>query len=377
MSVGLSIALALFAMAVIEAAIIAGWRSRLTDVARVDGVAGSELPGLTLVVPMRDEETNITMLLQDLYAQDYPRDRYEVLVIDDGSTDGSAALVKGIGRTWPALRILRSSGIGKKSAIADGVRNAAHGVIVLTDADTRCGPTRLMQIGNAMRARRVDLLIAPVWTEGSGFLGGLQESEQAALLGMAMGTALQGTPTLAYGANLAFRREAFDAVGGFERDGFASGDDHFLLNRMRANRRHVEALWQPDAIVTTMALSTWRGFFDQRLRWAGKMRGAMGVFAFVGLLGLIWPWALFATTARFTFIGSMGQQALYQLLLLLATWLLWIVPIVGLVRDASTSMRRPASSARAVVALLCFSAYAPVLAIVSQVVRPRWKGRRT
>lgn len=373
MSSALIIAFGLLAIAVLQGMLLSGWSKGLIQPLTVRAMDETDLPRLTVLIPMRDEADHIAALLQSIHAQSYPMDRVEVVVVNDSSSDRSVAIVEGMQIRWPALRIISSEGRGKKAAITTGIAVATHEIIVLSDADTRCGPLRLRRIAESMRETQADLVIAPVWTEGSGILGGLQEEEQAALLGVAMGSADSGSPLLAYGSNMAFRKKAFHAVGGYHGDRYASGDDHFLLQRMRMNGKRVSALLHPDALVMTSAVNTWREFLSQRLRWAGKMRGSSNLLSF---LGLLWPWLLLGFTVQFSFTRAIGDHALYQVLLIAAAWLLWIIPVLGLVSDVRKAMHRQGSAMRTLLALLCFTAYAPVIAVLSRIIRPRWKGRR-
>ena len=90
---------------------------------------------------------------------------------------------------------------------------AAGAIVLLTDADVRCGPGRIRKVDQAFRAGGEDLLLLPVRTIGEGVVGMLQQEEQAALLGAALGLWDESRPLLANGANLAFRKAAFEAVG--------------------------------------------------------------------------------------------------------------------------------------------------------------------
>jgi len=376
MSSGLIIAFALFAAALVQALVIAAWRTAIARPMEQTGASVDEAPAITVVVPARDEERGIAELLQDLHAQSLPKPRYEVIVVDDGSSDRTMEIAEAMRARWPELRVLRNSGEGKKAAITTGVGAAAHEVIVLTDADARCGPGRLGAIAAATHSQAADLLVLPVLTTGHGLLGALQSAEQAALLGMSMGSALNGMPTLAYGANLAFRRAAFHEVGGYGNDRFASGDDLFLLRRMQSHGKRVGALLSPEVLVTTEAVSTWGAFFAQRLRWAGKMRGAIGAMSLLGALGFALPWVLLWFTLRFDVVASMGHNGFYQLLLLASAWLLWLLLPLGLVRDVQRALGVQGRAVTHLLALIAFSLYAPLIAVLSLVVRTAWKGRR-
>ncbi|MBK9147239.1 MAG: glycosyltransferase [Flavobacteriales bacterium] len=376
MSTGLLIASVLFAVALAQAMVIGRWRDAIARKEERKRLPDDALPAIAAIIPVRNEERGIARVLQDMHAQDYPKERIEVLLVDDGSDDRTVEIAQGMRKSWPQLQVVRSESEGKKAAIAMGISASRAEIIVLTDADARFGAQRIRCIAERMASSGAELLVLPVWTNGQASLGGLQEVEQAALLGVALGTAMNGSPFLAYGANLAFSRAAFVHVGGYQGDRFASGDDVFLLRRMRANGKPVRALADPEALVEVEAAGTWRGFFAQRLRWAGKMRGAIGSFSVFGAVGLLWPWALALVTARFSILGALGQHGFYQFILLLAAWLLWVVPIIGLVQDLKRAFSKPSGTAPTLLALLAFTVYAPLIALLSLVVRPKWKGRR-
>lgn len=376
MSTGLLIAFALLGIALVHAVVVGSWRSAIKEQGSRNAAATTDAPMITVIVPVRDEEQGIARVLQDLHAQTFPKERYEVIVVDDACSDRTVSIAEGMRVNWPGLRVLRNAGAGKKAAITTGVDAASNGVILLTDGDARCGPERLKSIAAAMREQQADLLILAVRTEGHGLLGWLQSTEQAALLGMCMGSALSHAPVLAYGANLAFTASAFREVGGFGVDHFASGDDLFLLRRMQAHGKRIGAHLSRESLVTTEAVPDWSAFFAQRLRWAGKMRGAIGLFSIMGAVGLALPWMLLAASMGFSFVDAMGQQAFQQMLFIAAAWLLWAVPPLGLVAEVQRMFGVRDRTVTNVIALFAFSAYAPVIAVLSLMIRPNWKGRR-
>ncbi|MBK8499695.1 MAG: glycosyltransferase [Flavobacteriales bacterium] len=367
--------LVLFACALVFAQVIGAWREAIRKEDQATKGELGDQPLVSVIVPARDEAGNIAVLLQDLYGQRYPQERMEVIVVDDGSTDTTAGIVEGMMRSWPQLRLLKSDGTGKKSAITTGVVAAKGELVVLTDADVRCGLDRIISIAAHWRSVQSDLVILPVYTDGHGALGRLQEEEQAALLGMAMGSATRGRPSLAYGANLAFRREAFLAVGGYEGDRFASGDDLFLLQRMQRAGKRITCLFDREALVTASAVHSAGAFVAQRLRWAGKMGGAGFTTAAPGLAALLFPWVLLWHSLRHDLAAGIGDHLLYSTALLIMAWSCWFVPIIAMVGDVRRQAGRPTNIPATVLSLIVFSCYAPLIALGSLIVRPKWKGR--
>ena len=387
MSTPLILALLAFAAAFLFALIVGGWREAIEAAWPKNAVAteGPQVERVSLLVPARNAARTLTALLQDLHAQQWPKEALEVIVVDDGSEDGTAEQVREMGKRWPGLVLLKAEGKGKKDAISQGVRRAQGEWVLLTDADARCGPLRVQRIMQHVVGSALDLLLLPVETRAhGGAIQQLQADEQTALLGVGAGTALQGGAVLANGANLAFRRSAFLAVGGYAGDTWASGDDMFLLQRMRKAGRQVGYLLHPDVLVTVDAEPTFAGFWSQRLRWAGKMRAMSGPGPWGALAGSMLPWFLLYTSCSFSLEEMMVQRPLAILFLLSAAWLLWLLPLLALARTARRFLRASTDTAplrwsdgSSLLSLLAFSLYAPVVALASLFVRPRWKGRKT
>lgn len=390
MSLWLLVVLGTFMCAMIGAAVLENWRGHI-----VRGAAAPPAPttdvSITLIIPVRNGASTIVPLLQDLYAQRYPKEHCTTLVVDDGSTDGTARLVEGLMRQWPQLRLLKAEGMGKKAAIAQGVHEAEGELILLTDADARCGPDRVATLAAFWSHGRPDIVLLPVRTAAdSSALGRLQAEEQNALQAATAGSALEGAPVLANGANLAFARQAFLAVGGYSGDRWASGDDLFLLDRMRRARKTIGYLLASSAVVTVEAEPTWTGFFAQRLRWAGKMRARRGLPGMVaGVFAVLFPWLLGVVTGLVVRNVQVGEGLFYTALLLVAAWAAWLFPILRLAgtmraffaeapSDAVSGIARVPgiAVAQTTLALLAFTLYAPLCALLAVFVRPRWKGRK-
>ena len=387
MSTPLILSVLAFGIGLLFALVVGGWREAIRTAwpKLAAETKGPYDEVVSLIVPARDAADTLSPLLQDLHAQQWPKEAMEVIVVDDGSTDHTAAIVREMQKRWPGLVLISADGTGKKAAISQGVEQARGKWIVITDADARCGPLRVQRIMESVRDKEVDMLLMPVETCSSGgLLQTLQANEQTALLGVAAGTGLQGRPLLANGANMAFRRSIFRVMGGYSGDTWASGDDMFLLKRMLDAGRQVEYVLDPDVLVTVEAEKTFLDFWRQRLRWAGKMRTVGGFGGWLALAGLLFPWFLLYVSFSFTLLEMMYQRPLAIMLLLSSAWLLWLVPILALSRTVRRFLQASGSEPQnrganisTLFSLIAFGIYAPLIAVASLFVRPKWKGRKT
>ncbi len=248
----------------------------------------------SVLVAARDEAAALPHLLADLAAQTLPAARFEVLVADDHSADGTGALVRAAAATVPfRLRLveLPAQQAGKKAALAAALAQAGAPWLVCTDADCRPGPGWLAAYARLLAADptdfngsntqapinkdQIDFISGPVLLTGPNtFFQSLLGLEFAGLVSVGAACIGRGAPTMCNGANLAYRRTAFEAVGGYAGHGhLASGDDEFLMHRLHAARPgSVRFLADADAVVRTAAPRTVGALLRQRVRWASKWR---------------------------------------------------------------------------------------------------------
>lgn len=342
-------------------------------------------PFISVVVPARNEAGNIGGLLNDLRAQDYPLNRFEVIVVDDGSEDNTAQVVEEhLAPSWKLL--LSADGEGKKAAIEQAVRDSHGDVVLVTDADARCGPLRLRSIARAWQREPFDLLLMPITVTNDGnWLQELQTNEQLGFMAVAAASARGGRAVIANGANIAFRRSTFELLGGFQAHRhIASGDDQFLLRSMQAANKSVGHLATPEVVVHVRPETGWAGFIQQRLRWAGKMtRGGLGTAFFLPALALLVPILLWASTLmlftapveRLAEAGWMSPDPIPVLVPILL-WLGWGLPIVVLAQTMGARTGQRVSTIGLAGGLVLFTIYAPIIAVLSLFMRSTWKGRR-
>jgi len=225
---------------------------------------------VSVLVACRNEEKNLPVLLSCLAAQDYPQYSFEVIIVDDNSTDNTwqtAALNSGIKN----LKAIKNKGTGKKKAIRTGIGECRGELVVTTDADCRPGQGWVSTIASFYSEKKPAMIICPVAMKGSGgFLQRFQEIEFLALQGVTAGTAAAGNPVMCNGANLAFTKEAYNKYSRRMHEEKVSGDDIFLLHGIREGKGMISWLESMKAIVTTSTSPKLSSFIMQRARWISK-----------------------------------------------------------------------------------------------------------
>lgn len=236
---------------------------------------GEQAPSarISVIVPARNEEQNIGPLLESMKNQTYPAALFEVIVVDDNSTDNTAAIAKSF--SFVKLVHLQFENITayKKKAIETGIAAASGELIVTTDADCTVPENWLKTIASFYEQTNAVLIAAPVRMDGRhSFFQLFQSLDFLVLQGITAASVQKKIHNMCNGANLAYERKAFYEVNGFSGiDHIASGDDMLLMHKfaMRFPGRIVYLL-SKDAIVTTKPAGTWQEFFSQRIRWASK-----------------------------------------------------------------------------------------------------------
>ena len=232
---------------------------------------------ISILIPFRNEASNLPDLLSDLRGQDCPRDRYEIIFINDHSTDGGDRFLAGVSGVkllhladHPDLATTKAH---KKAALSLAIARSTADIIVTTDADCRWPPNVLSALA-AEFADGADVVLGPVFISPvDNFCAGFQALDLAAYQFLTRACVAAGTPALANGAHFAFRREVFAEVGGYTGvDHLPSGDDVLLLHKFVNHRRPLKFAYvrTPSALITTHPVVGWRALWLQRLRWAGK-----------------------------------------------------------------------------------------------------------
>lgn len=235
---------------------------------------------LSVIIPVRNEAEHIVALLQDLEAQRYPRELFEVIVVDDHSVDETVRLVKELTAASPLqVKLLPLNACAgrsmKKGAVKTGVEEAQGELLVLTDGDCRVGPEWLLQYAYTFETEQPYFISGPVCFHNTHTtFERMQLVEFASLIGIGGASLALAKPNMCNGANLAYTKDVFAKVGGFMgNENVASGDDEFLLHKVNKYFPGKAVFLKSDkAIVYTEARRSLASFLAQRVRWASKWK---------------------------------------------------------------------------------------------------------
>lgn len=238
-------------------------RGLLPRLAPASALASGEAPRVTVIVPARDEAANIERCLRSLLAQDYPADRLSVIVVDDHSTDDTAAIVQAIAAGHPQLSLLASPPLpprwtGKSHACWIGARGAAPDseLLCFIDADVWAAGALMSSAVRAALAQKLDLLsIAPRQV--------LQSFAERLVLpcGLILLSFIQNLHELqarssssvtATGQFMLIRRDAYEAAGGHAAVSGAICEDLEFARRLKQSGRSVLLMSGEDLISTRM-----------------------------------------------------------------------------------------------------------------------------
>ncbi|MFB6100226.1 MAG: glycosyltransferase family 2 protein [Candidatus Nanohalobium sp.] len=221
-----------------------------------------EFPTLSLIIPAYNEEDTIEMTIESALELDYPEERYEIIAVNDGSTDSTLEKIKQY-EDNPRVTVIDKGNGGKGSALNAGVRESDSEVVACVDADSKLEEKSLKHIVSEMGDDHVGVASAMKVYQPQNMLQKLQWVEYVVGIFtrniMGLINAIHVTP----GPLSAYRREKLVEVGMFDEDSLV--EDQEICFRLQ--EKHYTIGHASKAEVRTVAPSTLKGFYRQRYRW--------------------------------------------------------------------------------------------------------------
>jgi len=260
-----------------------------------------QAPHIAVIVPARDEAANIGQCLRALLAQDYPASRFSVLVIDDHSTDATAAIVNAIADAHAEVMLLAApplplGWVGKSHACWIAARNIAPAIewLCFIDADVRAGPALLSSAVHAALSRRLDLLSLAPRQELESFAERLILPCGLVLLSFVQdlrrAQARSGSDVTATGQFMLVRRGAYEAVGGHAAVGAAICEDVEFARRVKQSGRSVLLMGGEDFVSTRM-YTGWQTLWPGLAKNLIDTLGGPAATVSIALAAMVLAWA--------------------------------------------------------------------------------------
>jgi len=263
----------------------------------------------SIIIPYRNEAENLPALFKSLSNLNYPNSKFEILLVNDESEDGSKQIAESFQTDFLYMNIrslenIRKSNSPKKDAIKTGIDESRHHYIVTTDADCVVPAKWLQFFDECIQASGSKMMAGPV-----GFIQNtkkikrpyfqnFEEMDFMSLQASTVGAFGIEKAFMCNAANMCYEKKTFIKEAGFdEAENIASGDDVFLLQKLRKNGFKVSFIKSEKAAVFTNYQQSLSSLIHQRIRWAAKTTSYSSVFAkFTGMIVFLMNFSLIVFT---------------------------------------------------------------------------------
>ncbi len=336
-------------------------------------------PDVSVLMAVRNEEKNLGELLDQLKHQDYPEDKYEIIVVNDRSTDSTGAIISEQCRRDKRINCITIDRVPtgwapKKWALNSAVEASNGEILLFTDGDCSVEKSWITTMISSFYDKKVGMVAgpSPLESTSSGILGDMLLLDSMAQDALAAGAISRGIPLSCSGRNLAIRRKAFDAVGGYkDTKDILSGDDDLLMHRLAGNGWKIKNILIPESMVTSPPPSTLGAFVKQRLRFASKGLLYYGMpdtnLVFRMMLPFLWAVNLSVLTGQVIAIWTFRAE-----------WLLpWFIKMMAdgiLLGLSSRLMKRQFSPVSFFMAEIWHSSYVVIFGALGPLLPVQWKG---
>jgi poly-beta-1,6-N-acetyl-D-glucosamine synthase len=340
-------------------------------------IQNSYTPFVSVIIAARNEESSIGKLLWDLKHQDYGNDKFEVIIVNDHSSDHTDTLLRNFisKEKLSHFHIIDNSLTGKKAALDLGITKATGEIVLLTDADCTMGPSWISNMVAGFQDKQVQMLLGPVKiiSKNDSWFEDFQTLEFMSLIGSTAGAASLNRPIMCNGANLGFYRQIyFELKNELRGKDNVSGDDVFLMFALKKARPgSIKFAMNSLAVVTTFAMSAISEFFHQRVRWASKTKNyddpfALFTGAVVGGFNLI----LVILTFSMVFNGTL------RIILIIAMWSVKFIADLPLLYCASRFFNNTKVLKYYPLLQIVYPFYVSLTLLLSIILPFKWKDRK-
>lgn len=241
-------------------------------------------PFVSIVIAVRNESKNIAKLIEQLKNQSYHHKNYEIIIIDDHSDDDTAGIISAIAEknTEINLRLISSTGNGKKTAVKQGITAAKSEIILTTDGDCSVSSFWISTMVSYLTTGYRVITGPVVYNKEKKLITRFFELDFLSLVASGAGSIGAKLPLMGNAANMAFyKKDYVNLMTNNPSNKYISGDDVFFIHEIyqKYDSKTVGFVKEEKAIVSTDGPENLSSFLSQRTRWASKAVG----------YSIIWP----------------------------------------------------------------------------------------
>ncbi len=225
---------------------------------------------LSVIIAAKDEEKNIPKLIISLSNQTYPKENYEVIIVDDNSGDNTFEIAKNKINELPNFKILKVQNKkykGKRGALQYGIEKSKYPNILITDADCKPESNWIQKFANKFNAGYDFIFgIAPYKQTGT-IINKIACFENLRTHILTFAFANLGLPYSAAARSFGFKKKSFEQIKGYKNTTETlSGDDDLLLREAVKNNLQITTISEPDAFVFSETKQTFKDYIKQKAR---------------------------------------------------------------------------------------------------------------
>lgn len=247
---------------------------------------------ISIIIPAKDEEENIDAIILSSVEQNYPKDKFEVIIVNDRSNDKTKEIAESYLEKYDNLKVINITEpgkilTGKQNALDIGIKSATGEIIVLTDADCIVNKNWIKSMNKFFINKDVGLVVGKteIMEENKkSFLYKVQAMSHRLLMEVAQVPIMYGLYTSGMGNNIALRKKGYDELGGYEGLGNSILDDEILVRGFARKGYKIAAAFNQNAVVETKYMDSYRKMFKQHKRW---IVGSLNIFTPSGILAFI------------------------------------------------------------------------------------------
>jgi cellulose synthase/poly-beta-1,6-N-acetylglucosamine synthase-like glycosyltransferase len=271
-------------------------------------------PSVSVIIAARNEEKNIGDCLLSLSKVDYPKDKLEIIIVNDHSEDNTQSKIDSYKSLFYNFKTIIPEErnwklLGKTNALAQGIENAKGEIIITSDADCTFKKTWIKDIVKYYDDT-TGIVCGFTYVEHKNIFEGMQSLDWVYLLTVASGSFGLGIPLACVGNNMSFRKKAYDEVGGYQNLKFSITEDFALLQAVvKTKKWKCKYPFETGNLALSKACSSFKEIIKQKKRWG--MGGKKAPF-----IGFVLMTAGFLISGLTIFIPFICTTLYYKLLVI-------------------------------------------------------------